>query len=127
MLSDDDTLPVNNELVSLTAEELDQLRSYRYMRVAQYREAEAAYDAAAAKRRLLNEENNLRSSELYLNRARNANRPSMMVSAVITAEEAPNGRTIYTATGAGMSAQGDSPDLAFQAFDEMWIGKNRYE
>lgn len=94
--------------------------THNYVKVSEHREQEALFAASTANRNFRRAEVELKTSEIYQQRARNANRPSILLGAAITTEQTLDGRTIYIASASGVTAHGESPELAFQEFDRMW-------
>jgi len=102
--------------------ELEELRatlSKLSVEEATYKKNKALFEAATAKTGHDRAQLALKEGEIMLQRARNANRPSILLGAEV--EETDSG---WTAHARGASADGDSPEQAFLAFDETWIGRD---
>jgi hypothetical protein len=89
---------------------------------ATYNEVGAKYRAQAALNDLERAQNQRKQSEEDLVRYRNRNRPSVFLGANVTALEAElGGRTVYEARYGDLAATGDTPDMAMDNFDHLWI------
>jgi len=101
------------------ADEAHRLQLLHYTHVARYMEAKAIADASAAQANLVKTSLEVKTAELMHLRMQNANRPSIVLQAQISERWVADKRT-YTASYAGVSAQGDTPEIAFQNFDRVW-------
>jgi hypothetical protein len=86
---------------------------------AHYIRNKAIFEAAAAQSHYERAQLAHKEQEIMLQRARNANRPSVFLGAEVTQAER-DGRTVWVASVRGVSAEGNSPETAFLAFDELW-------
>jgi hypothetical protein len=87
---------------------------------ATYKKSKALFESAAAHEQHEKAKLSRKEGEIMLQRARNANRPSILLGAEV--EETDMG---WIARARGASAEGDSPEQAFLAFDETWMGRDR--
>lgn len=70
--------------------------------------------------------NHFKESEIMLQRAHNANRPSILLGATLTTNER-NDKVIYIAEARGLTVEGNTPENAFLTFDDTWVGKDQDE
>ena len=98
-------------------EELRDALSKLSIEEAVYKKNRALFEAAAAKTGHEEAQVALKEAEIMLQRARNANRPSILLGAQV--EETDTG---WRAHARGASAEGNSPEQAFLALDRLWIG-----
>ncbi len=90
-----------------------------YNAVAKYMELKAATELAVAECNLAKAQLEVKTTELMHLRMQNANRPSIVLQAQIT-EMPKHSRHAYVASYAGVTAEGDTPEIAFQNFDRFW-------
>lgn len=95
------------------------LTAQHYMEAAKHYEAKAGFEADASRIGVEKADLERQTAALMLNRIKNANRPSIIMGASITSEER-GGKTVYVASYGGLSVTGDSPEIAFHNFDQLW-------
>jgi hypothetical protein len=83
-----------------------------YNRIAAYKEKQAAHELLIAQ--IMHE-----NAQLSLKHTQQALRPSIMIRPTITRD--PSGEWI--ASHGDCQGRGPTPDLAYQAFDAVWVGK----
>lgn len=104
--------------------EAKQLETYeRYRQAAEYTEYKAGLDAIAAKTSLEKAEIELNTAKSIQHRVKLSNRPSMALSVAIQPEEREGG-TVYVVSYSGISVEGETPEIACQNFDRLWIGRD---
>jgi hypothetical protein len=86
---------------------------------AKYDRNEAMFRAAASSNLYEKSKMDLKEGEIMLKRARNANRPSILLGAHISMEERDK-KTVYIAEARGLSVEANSPETAFLEFDRVW-------
>lgn len=101
------------------ADEAHRLQLTHYTHVAQYMEAKAAAEAATAQAGLVKANWEVKTAELMHLRMQNANRPSVVLQVKIETQWVADEKT-YIASYAGVTAHGDTPEIAFQNFDRVW-------
>jgi hypothetical protein len=84
-----------------------------------YDRQEAMFRAAASANLYEKSKLDLKEGEIMLQRARNANRPSILLGAHLSKEERKN-KTIYIAEARGLSVESSTPEQAFLDFDRLW-------
>jgi hypothetical protein len=104
-----------SDIIQAIQKEIANLRA----KTARYDRNKAMYEAATASYYFKKAELALKEQEILLQRAKNFNRPSILLGAELFKEERVNG-TIWIATARGVSAEGNSPEMAFLALDELW-------
>ena len=87
-----------------------------HVEAARYLRNKAMLETASASHLYKKAELALKEQEVMLQRARNANRPSILLGAAVTQTE----QGTWIASARGVSAEGNSPETAFLAFDELW-------
>ncbi len=103
------------EILDATQEEIAALAIER----SKYDRNEAMFRAAASSNLYEKSKMDLKEGEIMLTRARNANRPSILLGAHISKEER-NKKTVYIAEARGLSVEANTPEQAFLNFDEQW-------
>jgi hypothetical protein len=103
------------EIIQAAREEITNL----HIEAARYVRNKAMFEAATASHYFKKAELAIKEQEIMLQRARNANRPSILLGAEVTQTER-DGKTVWVASARGASAEGNSPETAFLAFDELW-------
>jgi hypothetical protein len=109
--------------VSTVAEYLERIQREqcdRLLNVAKLQEDKAQHDVNTASLGTDKARVELKTAELLHHRMKQANRPSIILGAMIRQDEDDAGKITYTATYAGVSAEGDSPEIAFANFDRAW-------
>jgi len=109
--------------VSTVAEYMEQIQRQQcdhWLAAAQHAETKASHEVETAKLGTEKARIELKTAELLHNRMKQANRPSIILGALIRQDEDDAGKITYTATYAGVSAEGDSPEIAFSNFDRAW-------
>lgn len=86
-----------------------------YAKVAEYAEAKSQQEFVAAYYVAQKAELELKSATLLHQRVQNACRPSITLQATVEKRG-----DMYLASAAGLSAEGESPEIAFQNFDHLW-------
>jgi hypothetical protein len=85
------------------------------VQTAKYGSKKALFEAATASMQYEKSQLALKEQEIMLQRARNFNRPSILLGAEI---ERVDGQ--YIAVGRGLRVSGNSPEQAFLEFDRTW-------
>lgn len=86
-----------------------------YTKVAEYAEARSQQEFVAAYHVAQKAELEFKSAEKLHQRVLNACRPSITLQATVEKRG-----DMYLASAAGISAEGESPEIAFQNFDHLW-------
>lgn len=107
------------DIMDATQEEIANLAIER----AKYDRNEAMFRAASAGTLYEKSKLDLKEGEIMLQRAHNANRPSILLGAHLSKEDRDN-KMVYVAEARGLSAEGNTPENAFLNFDDAWVGKN---
>lgn len=89
-----------------------QQQTEAYNRIAAYKEKQAAHELLTSQ--ILHE-----NAQLLLKHTQQALRPSLMIRPVVT-RDSDGG---WVASHGECQGRGPTPDLAYQAFDEAWVGK----
>lgn len=96
-----------------------------YLGVARLANGKAIWEAVAAKTNADKADIELQiakdSAEAVKRRWQNENRPSITLRAVIGVRERPEGGKVYTATVGHLTVEGDTPEVAFDNLDHIWI------
>ena len=103
------------DIIQVAQEELVSL----HLEAARYVRSKALFEAAAAQCCYERVQLAHKEQEILLQRARNINRPSILLGAEVTQIER-DGQTVWVASIRGVSTEGNSPETAFLAFDELW-------
>lgn len=101
----------------MNLEEAAQKQAEYYTKAAEYLETQAMFSARSAMLVMERAEIDKRIGELLLQRMQNESRPSVIMKAILTSEDG-----MYVATYGDLSAIGETPEAAFQAFDNEWVG-----
>jgi hypothetical protein len=91
-----------------------------YLKAAEHTEQKALYETAAASLAFEQAQIALETTKQMQRRLQNASRPSLALGAII--EQDPAGQ--FHAHYGGLTASGDTPEIAFDNFDRLWqLGK----
>jgi fatty acid/phospholipid biosynthesis enzyme len=100
-----------DELIQAAAQE----QVEHYKQVALLAAVKAAREAEAAAIAVEKARAELKTSQLLLNRVQTANRPAIVLGATVQYDG-----DVFVASAAGVSAEGESPEIAFDNFDRLW-------